>query len=63
MELQYMATLLDEHEDEFAEALEKKANVDSIKEKQLIEAELQKAIVRNERVASLYEKLYEIECP
>ena len=59
MELQYMATLLDEHEDEFAEALEKKANADSIKEKQLIEAELQKAIVRNERVASLYEKLYE----
>ena len=35
MELQYMATLLDEHEDEFAEALEKKANADSIKEKQL----------------------------
>ena len=59
MELQYMATLLDEHEDEFAEALEKKANADSIKEKKLIEAELQKAIVRNERVASLYEKLYE----
>ena len=59
MELQYMATLLDEHEDEFAEALEKKANADSIKEKKLIEAELQKAIVRNERVANLYEKLYE----
>ena len=46
-------------EDEFAEALEKKTNADSIKEKKLIEAELQKAIVRNERVASLYEKLYE----
>ena len=59
MELQYMATLLDEHEDEFAEALEKKANADSIREKKLIEVELQKAIVRNERVASLYEKLYE----
>lgn len=59
MELQYMATLLDEHEDEFAEALEKKTNADSDKEKKLIEAELQKAIVRNERVASLYEKLYE----
>lgn len=59
MELQYMATLLDEHEDEFAEALEKKTNADSIREKKLIEAELQKAIVRNERVASLYEKLYE----
>ena len=54
-----MATLLDEHEDEFAEALEKKANADSIREKKLIEAELQKAIVRNERVAGLYEKLYE----
>ncbi len=59
MELQYMATLLDEHEDEFAEAIEKKTNADSIKEKKLIEAELQKAIVRNERVAGLYEKLYE----
>ena len=59
MELQYMATLLDEHEDEFAEALEEKANADSIREKKLIEAELQKAIVRNERVAGLYEKLYE----
>lgn len=59
MELQYMATLLDEHEDEFAEALEKKTNADSDKEKKLIEAELQKAIVRNERVAGLYEKLYE----
>ncbi len=32
---------------------------DSIKEKKLIEAELQKSIVRNERVATLYEKLYE----
>ena len=59
MELQYMATLLDEHEDEFAEALEKKTNADSDKEKKLIEAELQKAIVRNERVVGLYEKLYE----
>ena len=59
MELQYMATLLDEHEDEFAEALEKKTNADSIREKKLIEAELQKSIVRNERVAGLYEKLYE----
>ena len=59
MELQYMATLLDEHEDEFAEALEKKTNADSVREKKLIEAELQKAIVRNERVAGLYEKLYE----
>lgn len=59
MELQYMATLLDEHENELAAALEKKTNADSIREKKLIEAELQKAIVRNERVASLYEKLYE----
>lgn len=54
-----MATLLDEHEDEFAEALKKKINADSIKENKLIEAELQKAIARNERVAGLYEKLYE----
>ncbi len=59
MELQYMARLLDEHETEFAEALERKTNADSLKEKKLIEGELQKAIVRNERVATLYEKLYE----
>lgn len=59
MELQYMARLLDQHEDEFAEAPERKTNADSIKEKKLIEAELQKSIVRNERVATLYEKLYE----
>lgn len=59
MELQYMARLLDEHEDEFAEALERKTNAASIKEKKLIESELQKVIVRNERVAGLYEKLYE----
>ena len=39
--------------------LRRKTNADSTKEKKLIEAELQKAIVRNERVASLYEKLYE----
>ena len=45
MELQYMATLLDEHEDELAEALEKKTGADSIMKKKLIEAELQKAIM------------------
>lgn len=59
MELQYMVRLLDEHEDKFAEALEKKTNADSIREKKLIKAGLQKAIVRNERAANLYEKLYE----
>lgn len=37
-----MATLLDEHEDEFAEALEKKANADSNREKNLIEARASK---------------------
>lgn len=59
LELQYMAKLLEEHEDEFAEALGRKMNSDSVKEKKIIEAELQKATVRNERVATLYEKLYE----
>ncbi len=59
MELQRMATLLTHHEEEFVAALEHKTNADSIREKKVIEAELQKAIARNERVASLYEKLYE----
>ncbi len=59
MELQRMATFLTHHEDEFVKALERKTNADSIREKKVIEADLQKAIVRNERVASLYEKLYE----
>ncbi len=59
MELQYISRVLEDYEDELIEALEKKTNADSIKEKKLIEAELQKAIVRNDRVASLYEKLYE----
>ncbi len=59
MELQYISRVLEDYEDELIEALEKKTNADSIKEKKLIEAELQKTIVRNERVATLYEKLYE----
>ncbi len=59
MELQYISIVLEDYEDELIEALEKKTNADSIKEKKLIETELQKAIVRNERVATLYEKLYE----
>ncbi len=59
MELQYISRVLEDYEEELIEALEKKTNADSIKEKKLIEAELQKAVARNERVASLYEKLYE----
>ena len=46
------ATLLDEHEDAFAEGLEKKSYADSIRKKKLIENELQTEIFRNERVAS-----------
>ncbi len=59
MELQYISRVLEDYEDELIEALEKKTNANSIKDKKLIEAELQKAIVRSERVATLYEKLYE----
>ncbi len=59
LELRNMAYLLEYHEEEFAEALERKTNADAIKEKKLIEDELQKAIMRNERVAMLCEKLYE----
>ena len=53
------ATLLRKDENLFAEILEKKTNKDIEAERKLIETELQKSIVRQQTVATLYEKLYE----
>lgn len=59
LELQRMAEFLSCDEDAFAELLEKKTNKDILDEQKHLEAELQKAIRRNEDVAKLYERLYE----
>lgn len=45
--------------DSFAKLLEQKTDSDRVKEQKLTESELQQAIARNEKVAKLYEKLYE----
>lgn len=59
LELQRMAEFLSCDEDAFAELLEKKTNKDILDEQKHLEAELQKAVRRNEDVAKLYERLYE----
>ncbi len=58
-ELKRLAIMLQQDEDLLAEILEKKTNKDFYNEKKFLEGELQKAIVRQQTVASLYEKLYE----
>ncbi len=59
LELRRLAAFLKYDEESFAEVLAQKANKDILAEQKRAEAELQKAIVRNETVAKLYEKLYE----
>ena len=59
LELKRLATLLQHDENLLAEILEKKTHKDFYDEKKHLEGELQKAIVRQQTVASLYEKLYE----
>lgn len=59
LELRRLASFLKYDEESFAEVLAQKANKDILAEQKRAEAELQKAIVRNETVAKLYEKLYE----
>ena len=54
-----MATFLRSAEDVFAELLAQKTNADMIAEKKYMEAELQRCIARNNKVAELFEKLYE----
>ena len=50
---------LESDEEAFAELLAQKTDKELLKEKKHDEEELQKAIVRNETVSNLYEKLYE----
>ncbi len=50
---------LKDNEQEFAEILAQKTNAENLKEQKHNESELQKAIVRNDTVLQLYEKLYE----
>jgi site-specific DNA recombinase len=59
LELRRLASFLKYDEEAFAEMLAQKTNKDIFEEQKQTEATLQKAIVRNETVAKLYEKLYE----
>ena len=59
LELKRLAIMLQQDEQLLAEILEKKTHKDFYDEKKFLEGELQKAIVRQQSVASLYEKLYE----
>ena len=59
LELRRMAEFLAADEEAFAELLAQKTNKELLREKKLDEEELQKAIVRNDTVSNLYEKLYE----
>lgn len=59
MELRSLAAFLKYDEETFAEMLAQKTNKDILAEQKQMEAALQKAIVRYETVAKLYEKLYE----
>lgn len=59
LELKRLAIMLQQDEKLLAEILEKKTHKDFYNEKKFLEGELQKAIVRQQSVASLYEKLYE----
>ena len=59
LELHRMAEFLESDEEAFSELLAKKTDKELLREKKLDEEELQKAIVRNDTVSNLYEKLYE----
>lgn len=59
LELRRLAVFLQDDEEAFATLLSEKTNADMLAEKKHLEAELQKAVVRNETVARLYERLYE----
>lgn len=59
LELRRMAEFLRDDEEAFAEILAQKSDKELLKEQKHCEDELQKAIVRNDTVTKLYEKLYE----
>ena len=54
-----MAEFLRKDEDTFADILAQKTNKELLKEQKQAETDLQKAVVRNDTVSRLYEKLYE----
>ena len=58
-----MAEFLESDEEDFAELLAQMTDKELLREKKHDEEELQKAIVRNETVSNLYEKLYEDTSP
>ena len=59
LELHRMVEFLESDEEAFAELLAQKTDKELLREKKHDEEELQKAIVRNDTVSKLYEKLYE----
>ena len=59
LELRRMAEFLRDDEETFAEILAQKSDKELLKEQKHCEDELQKAIMRNDTVSKLYEKLYE----
>jgi len=59
LELRQIGECLKTDEEGFAELLAQKTQKDMLAEKKELEAELQKAIARNETVLKLYEKVYE----
>ena len=59
LELKHLVNFLKHDEERLAEILEKKSNKDLYEETRHLEGELQKALARQQKVANLYEKLYE----
>lgn len=59
LELRRMAEFLHDDEQAFADILAQKSSAELMKEQKRNAGELQKAIVRNDTVSRLYEKLYE----
>ena len=59
LELGRLASLLRYDEETLSEILAQKTSSELLKEKQMLEDALQKAVSRNETVAGLYEKVYE----
>ncbi len=59
LELRRLARFLEDDEEAFAEMLAQKTNAQMRTEERLLQDTLQKAVVRNEEVAKLYERVYE----
>ena len=59
LELKRMARFLQSDEEAFADLLAQKTQKDIINEQKALQGELQRCTARNQKVAELYEKLYE----